>query len=1112
MALVRRLMAAAIVVGALSSAAMADPGVPLVPGDRRHAEISSETDRDVFVVDGITGGSMTVVVRTRSGDLVPRIDVFPRGVDITQDDPEPEPVRSVTGDALGARLKRYAFDGTGPFVFAVSGVEGTTGTYDVRVMSRRPPALQDTILLANGAVRDVFFQGFGGGSVALSVVVESGASIPRPLLVNPNGVVLNEASGGILRRDRSYQGMRIPLPPGPSGSYRLRLFGPTSGGPSSVSVKIRPNYSTVRRTRVAIPVAEPVIGTVAPSIVAAGDEVTVTGSNFSPRVRVSLHRSSEADLPAVVLEVAEDGTSLRFLVPKVDGIGDPVSGLYSLIVSNPEGQFAFQNEAIGVDSGQTGSGGVSPNTGPVTGGTLVTVTGEGFLSGITIRLRDEGAPALSGTVVAVQFVSSTTVRFTTPAHAAGSIDVVLQNPGSKAVSRNSAFTYTDVSESRFFENETASVMPFFSQSGDRFAATRGAILDLDLDGRNDLVLQSVSLLPAGASLRILHQRLDGTLADDTHRSIPDRYGGFATAPDLGEGPGLAVGDIDGDSFPDVVCASTGFVPRTGATSFGYLVGPAVVENFYSEACGSVGDLPITWNDHYSATRVLRNDGNGNFFSSPFATSSIRRVPRVGFYVEAADAANAYIRSLGATVSTTTTTFQNLAADSTTGDAFNQAGAGQIKTANSIDAGVPNSGVVRIFNSATEVFDPYNYSNIVSRDGGTRNAFVLAGGVALARTYEGASRIENDVTTTASTNDPGFVDFGTAGGERFEGDTVALGDLDGNGSQDLIVGVDIAIRGVYCQLFQRGGGLNPFEAFVATARPSTRVLLNGAGGTQGRFTESAFPLFDPSLFAFPDTGYNDRGQTVDVAVGDVNGDGRNDIVMVSDRRFTFTHNRPGNSVTEYRPGTRIFLNAGSGRFNDATRSNLPVVDVGPIGTPSDTPDFYAAARVLLGDVDLDGDLDLLLATPTGIHIDAGRPWTRVLINRNGPDGPTGIFDDETDARLPAVLGGGENWQARSMALQDLNNDGAPDLILTTTHASVLALGPGTRVLMNDGTGVFRFNPPPFAPDTFIPPVGPGEDWRGDLVLVGDVDGNGKADIVISEESPADQNATRVLLRK
>ena len=78
---------------------------------------------------------------------------------------------------------------------------------------------------------------------------------------------------------------------------------------------------------------------------------------------------------------------------------------------------------------------ISPNTGTANGGTAVTVTGTGFLSGATVTI---GGTAATGVTVA----SSTSIKATTPAHAAGATDVVVQNTDNQSGALSGGYTYT----------------------------------------------------------------------------------------------------------------------------------------------------------------------------------------------------------------------------------------------------------------------------------------------------------------------------------------------------------------------------------------------------------------------------------------------------------------------------------------------------------------------------------------------------------------------------------------------------------------------------------------------------------------------------------------------
>src|SRR5205085_11196199 len=68
---------------------------------------------------------------------------------------------------------------------------------------------------------------------------------------------------------------------------------------------------------------------------------------------------------------------------------------------------------------------INPNSGTTAGGTSVTITGTNFVSGATVKL---GGTAATGIVVS----NSTTITATTPAHAAGTADVVVTNPDNQS--------------------------------------------------------------------------------------------------------------------------------------------------------------------------------------------------------------------------------------------------------------------------------------------------------------------------------------------------------------------------------------------------------------------------------------------------------------------------------------------------------------------------------------------------------------------------------------------------------------------------------------------------------------------------------------------------------
>ncbi|HEX3068848.1 MAG TPA: IPT/TIG domain-containing protein [Thermoanaerobaculia bacterium] len=76
---------------------------------------------------------------------------------------------------------------------------------------------------------------------------------------------------------------------------------------------------------------------------------------------------------------------------------------------------------------------IAPTSGSQTGGTSVTITGTGFLSGATVKF--------GGTLATNVTVTSTSITATTPAHAVGKVDVLVTNSDGQSATLAQGFTY-----------------------------------------------------------------------------------------------------------------------------------------------------------------------------------------------------------------------------------------------------------------------------------------------------------------------------------------------------------------------------------------------------------------------------------------------------------------------------------------------------------------------------------------------------------------------------------------------------------------------------------------------------------------------------------------------
>lgn len=151
-----------------------------------------------------------------------------------------------------------------------------------------------------------------------------------------------------------------------------------------------------------------------------GTVVTVKGTGFQTGATVAFGR-----VQSNTVTVTSSG--------QIDVMSPPESsGTVAITVTDPNSQSASLPSAFTYTSG-TSVTSISPNSGPVIGGTTTTILGRGFQSGSNVSFG--GVAAAS-----VTFVSSTEIQAVTPGSKAGTVSVAVTS-GSQSSTLASAFTF-----------------------------------------------------------------------------------------------------------------------------------------------------------------------------------------------------------------------------------------------------------------------------------------------------------------------------------------------------------------------------------------------------------------------------------------------------------------------------------------------------------------------------------------------------------------------------------------------------------------------------------------------------------------------------------------------
>jgi IPT/TIG domain/Chitobiase/beta-hexosaminidase C-terminal domain/Fibronectin type III domain len=172
-------------------------------------------------------------------------------------------------------------------------------------------------------------------------------------------------------------------------------------------------------------------GAIGNSATASSGAATTTVGNeliFGANMVFTANRSAGSGFTSRIITVPDSDLA----EDEVTVAAGSVSATATLTSSGP---WVMQMVAFSAVSGPLPSiSSLSPNSGPASGGTAVTLTGTNFTAGAGVTF---GGTAATNVVV----VNSTTITATTPAHTAGAVTVTVANPGGQSGSLANGFSY-----------------------------------------------------------------------------------------------------------------------------------------------------------------------------------------------------------------------------------------------------------------------------------------------------------------------------------------------------------------------------------------------------------------------------------------------------------------------------------------------------------------------------------------------------------------------------------------------------------------------------------------------------------------------------------------------
>lgn len=310
---------------------------------------------------------------------------------------------------------------------------------------------------------------------------------------------------------------------------------------------------------------------------------------------------------------------------------------------------------------------------------------------------------------------------------------------------------------------------------------------------------------------------------------------------------------------------------------------------------------------------------------------------------------------------------------------------------------------------------------------------------------------------------GAVPGASEAGDEF-GAALAAGDFDGDGRDDLAVGV-------------------PGEDIDGAADAGAIVVLRG--GSNGLTTSGSVGISQKG----PVPGSAERNDRFGAALaaGDTNGDGRDDLLV----------GVPGEGVGSAAEAGMAVLLRGSANGLSATGA-MSLTQRGPMSGASEAGDRLGAA-VALGDLDGDGDADAVLGAP-GEKLGAANAAGSIHVLDGSANGLTFSGQQSIHQGTAGVGGAGENGDGfgSSLAMGRINGDARTDLVVGAPGEDVGARADAGAVwvFFGNSSGVAISNSRALnQASSGVAGAAESGDRFGASVAVADINGDGYGEVVV-----------------